>query len=342
MFRCCFCRLGCAWRKGTRVAANTRLAGIRVTMCTCRKRHVQLRGNHPTKGLPWTLVAQPYPRGFARLVAIALSQHAGWCRSERLDVASSSRTSNQRAGEADHPGPRRRQRPIRVGNLGEVQLVTAQTLALEARQFEKFQLWCKASTTNFDLLVLFNAVPQFLVEALKSHAEWLFSIGGTLSNLRHLILAAQRWVLSARVFIAPAWELVKMWETLCPVRHRTPVSETLVCAMCVLGLHLKWWSLVGATVLSFYGAGGLGEVLGCSQEDLVLPSDVFERTGSPVFLRLRSFKSQVRQPARVQHVKVSDPVLSLRKSSQTSFISCHWMLHFSTLLHTNTESCWRC
>lgn len=112
--------------------------------------------------------------------------------------------------------------------------MTAQTLALEARQFEKFQLWCKASTTNFDLLVLFNAVPQFLVEALKSHAEWLFSNGGTLSNLRHLILAAQRWVLSARVFIAPAWELVKMWETLCPVRHRTPVSETLVCAMRVL------------------------------------------------------------------------------------------------------------
>jgi len=305
LFRCCFCRFGTAWRKGTRVATNTRLAGVRM-MCTCKKPHVQLRGGHPTKKIPWTAVAQPYPWGFARLLALALCQKAGWCRTERLDVAGCSKSGSLRVGEADHPGPNRRKAPIRVGRLGEVQLVTAQTLALEAKQLEKFQRWCRETITNVDLSELFSAVPQFLVEALKTHAEWLFQNGGALSNLRHLLLAAQRWVPSARVFMAPAWEMVEKWESLCPVKHRTPVPETLVCAMCVLAWHMQWWSWVGATVLSFYGAGRLGEVLRCSREDLVLPGDVFEATGSPVFLRLRSFKSQMRQPARVQHMKVSN------------------------------------
>lgn len=93
LFRCCFCRFGTAWKKATRVATNTRLAGVRM-MCTCKKPHVQLRGGHPTKKIPWTAVAQPYPRGFARLLAIALSQRAGWCGTERLDVAGCSRSGS--------------------------------------------------------------------------------------------------------------------------------------------------------------------------------------------------------------------------------------------------------
>ena len=63
-----------------------------------------------------------------------------------------------------------------------------------------------------------------------------------------------------------------------PVKHRTPVPENVVCAMCVLAWHMQWWSWVGATILSFYGAGRLGEVLRCPREDLVLPRDVFETT----------------------------------------------------------------
>ena len=133
-----------------------------------------------------------------------------------------------------------------------------------------------------------------------------FAHGGALSNLRHLILAAQRWKPSARPFMATAWEMVERWELLTPVNHRIPVPESVVCAMCVLAWRRKWFSWVGATVLSFYGAGRLGEVLRCSREDLVLPSDVFEATGQPVFLRLRSLKSKMRQPSKVQHMKVVD------------------------------------
>ena len=90
------------------------------------------------------------------------------------------------------------------------------------------------------------------------------------------------------------------------LKHRTPVPESLVQSLCVLAWHHRWYSWVGATLLAFYGAGRLGEVLRCSREDLVLPEDVLEPQGSAVFLRLRSFKSRMRQPAKIQHMKVTD------------------------------------
>jgi len=161
-----------------------------------------------------------------------------------------------------------------------------------------------------DIEALFATVPQFLPWALRSFSEAMFKNGGALSNYRHLVLAAQRWVPSSRVYMMPAWEMVEKWEMLTPVNHRTPIPETLVMAMCALAWHLKWYAWVGATVLAFYGAGRLGEILRCSREDLVLPSDVLEPIGAPVFLRLRSFKSQTRQPAKVQHMKVVDATAS--------------------------------
>ena len=158
---------------------------------------------------------------------------------------------------------------------------------------------------------LFRVVPQFLCDAIVAYAEHMYQHGGALSNLRHLILASQRWMPGLRPLSSPAWEMVDKWEQLCPVNHRPPTPESVVRAMCVVAWNLKWYSWVGATVLAFYGAGRLGEVLRCSREDLVLPTDVFEQTGEPVFLRLRTLKSKGRQPAKVQHMKVTNKAASL-------------------------------
>ena len=87
----------------------------------------------------------------------------------------------------------------------------------------------------------------------------------------------------------PAWEMVERCESLVPVRHRTLVPEALVQSLCVLSWQMKRYAWVGATILAFYGAGHLGEILRCCREDLVLPDDVVEPSGSPVFLRLRNF-----------------------------------------------------
>eukprot|EP00435_Cladocopium_sp_Y103_P013368 s3434_g3.t1 len=305
LFRLCFCRFGCAWMKATRVATNTRLKGKRM-MCNCSKPHIRLRGMHPVRKIPWTVVAQPYPRGLSRLLALALCQHAGWKKFERLNVAACSKTGSLRPGEASNPGPR--VRPVRrEGVLSSTELLTAQTLQLEAKQLKVFCDWCRNEMPDVDLVSLFSAVPLFLCQALVKYADELYASGGALSNLRHLILAAQRWIPGSRPTMQPAWDMVERWESLMPVQHRTPVPEALVQCLCVLAWQLKWYSWVGATVLAFYGAGRLGEVLRCSREDLVLPNDALEPVGSPVFLRLRNFKSRMRQPAKVQHMKVHDP-----------------------------------
>jgi hypothetical protein len=125
------------------------------------------------------------------------------------------------------------------------------------------------------------------------------SHGGALSNLRHLILACQRWIPAARPFMSASWDMVERWELMVPVNHRTPISRNVVNATCVYAWHLRWYSWVGATLLAFYRAGRLGEVFKCLREDLrraPVFGDVFEDFGALVFLRLRSFKSRLRQP----------------------------------------------
>ena len=104
--------------------------------------------------------------------------------------------------------------------------------------------------------------------------------------------------------------MVERWEAQNPTVHRNPVPEVVVKAMCALAWHWKWYSWIGVALLAFYGAGRLGEVLRCNREDLLLPRDLLEPSGSAVFLRLRNFKSKNRQPARVQHMRISDSYAS--------------------------------
>ena len=102
------------------------------------------------------------------------------------------------------------------------------------------------------------------------------------------------------------WELVARWEAQQPVRHRTPLPEAVVKSLCVLGWLHGWYGWVLATAISFYGGARLGEVLKCARSDLLLPSDLAEPGFSPVFVRLRHFKTKFRNPANVQHLRVED------------------------------------
>ena len=303
-FRLCFCRFHTPWKKATKIATNTALAGLRM-MCRCGERkHVQLRGTHPVKRIPWTLVAQPYPRGLNVLLATATCVSAGWCEEKRLNVAACARV-NSRVGEAANPGPASKGR-IRNFSLEEKPLLSAHTMALESRVLEDFVRWCGMTVTGCSANELFDAVPMFLAQALRCYGDLSFQRGGVLSNYRHLVLAAQRWKPLARPYMQSAWELVDRWEALTPVVHRVPIPEVLVQAMTVLAWNLGWYRWVGATLIAFYGAGRMGEILRCSREDLLLGEDLLESPGAAVFLRLRSFKSLHRQAARVQHMKITD------------------------------------
>ena len=202
IFRVCFCRFGCAWKKPTRVAANTCLAGHKM-WCCCKKQHLQLRGTHPTRRIPWTMVAQPYPRGFSRILALALNISAKWCRQEKLNIERCCRAGSLRIGEATNPGPERKQRQPR-GSLEEVHLIRPETMRMEAKLLQEFLTWCERSITSSSCSDLFDMVPSFLGASLRTYADLMYQRGGALSNLRHLLLAVQRWKPSSRPYYGDA------------------------------------------------------------------------------------------------------------------------------------------
>ena len=305
-FRCCFCRFGTPWKKPTRFGTSSpSLRGLRM-MCRCGSRkHVQLRGRSPY-GKSWTQVAEPYPRHLCDLLGKAVCGDAGWGKQLKLDVAGCSRSLSLRPGEAVQPGPRRKGEPRSQG-LDSIQLLSTATLRLESEALVAFLAWARAFIRSVDVERLFASVPECLIAALLAYGNKQYLDGASLSRFRHLILCCQRWVPSSRTLTSPCWDLVAKWETVEPVCHRVPVPEGLVRAMVVMAWQLKWFGWAGITLIAFYGAGRVGEVLKCCREDLLFPSDILDRDHEGLFLRLRQFKSLGRQPARTQHMEIRDP-----------------------------------
>ena len=78
------CSYGTRWRKRTHLlfgnAPECCVQHLRGRFCCGRgvcsytnKRHIELSGPHPTRRVPWTKVAEPYPLGLCRDLAIALT-----------------------------------------------------------------------------------------------------------------------------------------------------------------------------------------------------------------------------------------------------------------------------
>ena len=126
-------------------------AAARSSICSCEKQHLQLRGTHPTRRIPWTMVAQPYPRGFSRMLALALNISAKWCKQEKLNIQRCCRAGSLRIGEATNPGPERTQRQPR-GSLEEVHLIRPETMRMEAKLLQEFLAWCERSITTTFLI----------------------------------------------------------------------------------------------------------------------------------------------------------------------------------------------
>ena len=307
IFRLSYCRFGTRWKKNTRVATSTTLAGLRM-MCQCGTlKHQVLRGYSVEHGMSWTALAEPYPRGFARLLALACCVDAGWAPGSKLNVAGCARIGTLRAGEASHPGPPKRARSgHNRGSLQDMPILSSQTLAMESRLLTMFIAWCGSEIRSMSCEAVFDASPLILVYLVKCYGDLMFQKNGSLSNFRHLLLAIQRWKPSVRTMMQPAWDYVARWELQEPVNHRIPIPESLVRALIVTAWTRKWFAWAAATTIAFYGGGRLGEILKCSRQDLLLPCDFLETAATPVFVRLRSFKSRTRQPAKVQHLRVVD------------------------------------
>ena len=273
VFRLDRCRCGCPWRKRTRIATNCSLAGARL-LCPGAGHH-RLRGYSKAHRKPWTLVAQPFPRGLCELLALALCAAAGWTQDRPLDAAACAKLPLCcRIGEASHPGPRRpSRRPPVPGGLSGAPLHSAASSRLGFLAWTSFLKWVRRWISSSDPVSSFVVCPPLLAMALRVYGDHLYQTGGSLQNFRYTVVAAQRLSWGMKGQLGPAWEMVSRWEKLQPTVHRTPVPEILVRAMVALawGMNLRRWATV--TLLAFYGLARIGEVIKTRRSSLLLPRD---------------------------------------------------------------------
>eukprot|EP00438_Fugacium_kawagutii_P022593 Skav212131 [mRNA] locus=scaffold1323:119679:120781:- [translate_table: standard] len=210
--------------------------------------------------MSWTKVAEPYPRALSKLIASSLCIACGWCLEKKLSLEDCARCGHCRVGEAGNPGPRR-SRAQRTLDLHDIQLLSNATLSRESAALTRFLAWCRTFVSSCELSDFFALCPEFLVQALVAFGHCEFNKGGTLSNYRHLVLSCQRWIPSSRPLTRPCWDLISKWEIAEPVQHRPPIPEGIVKCLVSVGWQLGWRAWCGITLLAFYGAGRVGEVL---------------------------------------------------------------------------------
>ena len=300
VMRADFCVFGTPWRKRTRVATSLPSLKGKRYLCRCSPpRHFPLRGQHPFLKRPWTSVAEPYPRGFAHLIARSAARDVGWSNV----VKGCSRSGALRVGEAQNPGPRIRRAPRNI-SLEQFSVQLPGTILLGERCWEKFVVWCEFYVQACNLLELFLRVPLFLAHAIRKYGDNEFQRGGSLLYYRHLVLTGQRKVPGLKPLAHICWDLASRWELAEPVTHRTPMPLPLLEAMMLLAWQHRWYRWIGVTLICFFGISRVGEVLKLQRRDLLLPSDLLDDEHDAAYVVIWKSKTSTRQPARVQHLKV--------------------------------------
>eukprot|EP00438_Fugacium_kawagutii_P035056 Skav236663 [mRNA] locus=scaffold338:109507:114366:- [translate_table: standard] len=301
------CRFGTGWRKRTRIATSTALAGVR-QLCLGGHSHQVLRGRSVLHGTSWTRVAQVYPKTLCKVIGDAMGLAAGLVgRHGKFDVAACSRCTHSRIGEAAHPGPRL---PKDVGPrdphlLEDVRLIEPSTAARQDKMLRELEAWLSLHLSP-DTITELYLCPSLAVEVLKKYALHLFASGRRLYELRYTLIAIQHRFPHWKSAMGPAWAMVSKWEMYQPLQHRKPLPELLFKAMFVLAT-LKGWRRWSATLLlAFEGIARIGEVLSAKRCDLLLPCDLQEHDHAVAFVKIRQPKTRFRGRGRVQHLKISN------------------------------------
>ena len=182
-YRFDMCRYNTPWRKRTRIANNTSLAGKR-ELCCGGHSHLVLRGRSGQHQACWTRVAQVYPLALARRLAGAVGKAAGLTRSEisHLHIGACAKAGTGRIGEAAHPGPRRAVRAPRLRNPEDLQrapLVGVGTRALQHRVWRNFEKWLGETFSDETRQQVFLCAPLG-VQVLRRYGLHVYQTGGRL------------------------------------------------------------------------------------------------------------------------------------------------------------------
>lgn len=307
-FRFDQCRYHTRWRKRTRIATNTALQGLR-ELCQGGHSHQHLRGRCAALKSSWTHVAQTYPQNLCYDLATALAERVGLlspsCKVLKLKIGACAHCGEGRIGEASNPGPGRAASYQRdAADLLNTRLVEDQTYRLQNRVWLRFQAWLSQHLQPETREQLFLC-PEVGVLFLKRYGLHLYSTGGKLYELRHLLVLVQQEFPKLRAEIAPCWQLVTKWEIAQPLKHRQPLPENLFKAMFAIAMLWRWSRWAASLLLGYEGIARVGEILAATRGDLVLPSDAFDDAVSVAFLKIRKPKSRKRGIGRIQHIRVS-------------------------------------
>ena len=297
-----YCRFGTKWRKRTRFATNTGVGGEK-TLCSRDHQHLVLRGRSSFHRKSWTAVAQTYPLGVAKAVAISLgifTKMVKWQGS--FDPASCAHCGHRRIGEAANPGPARGDRS---GLLEDVGLVEERTFLLQQQVWRDFSNWGlrQLSRGAWDSAMLF---PMLLSVLLKEYGNHLYASGKALYVYRHLAVYVQQNILGIRPFMGVVWDMITRWEIAEPTEHRAPLPEPIFLAMLSLSLQWRWYRFAGVLGIAFYGICRPGEVISAERRSLVLPSDMMHDTPSVGYLRIEKPKARRRGKGTIQHASIHD------------------------------------
>ena len=310
-YRVDFCRFNTPWRKRTRGATSTKLAGC-CELCFRDHEHLVLRGRSSYHRMAWTRVAQVYPGGFCLKLARSMGMAAGLKplgKQAKLALASCAHAGHDRVGEAASPGPPLRRRERYVDVLLGVQLVNPSTQRLQHKVWADFQEWLAKELSPEAATQVF-VCPALAVQMLRSYGVELYRAGHALYELRHLLALVQRLYPSLRAVLSPAGPLVTQWEEINPVQHRQPLPELLYRAMVAVSWMWGWKRFASILLLGFEGIARVGELLRARRGDLVLPSDLGALESAVTFLRIRKLKSMRRGKGRVQHLKIDNELVT--------------------------------
>lgn len=299
-----YCAWGAPWRKRTRFYGSFAAAGLSL-LCSCGKRHIQLRGYSKQHGVSWTKAAEAYPHSLSRFLALAVYESLKpMGRQRKLDVAACAKSTNGRIGEASNPGPRQRLRRPADVDLETVALVQPATRAIQERSHALFSTWLFENLNRRSYAAI-QQQPQLQLHFLRSFGNAQFRSGAPMYLFRHLVVHLQQLFPADRWVLTGAWDLLARWEVIEPVSHRPPVPRVLFNALVSLSLSWGWVRWAALTSLAFFGLMRLGEPLRARRRDLVLPEEA-GLAGKVCFLRVGRPKPGRRGRGRVQHTRISD------------------------------------
>lgn len=308
VFRLDYCTLGTKWRKRSRFLTSTHLRGQKF-WCSRDHTHLRLSGWSKVHGRSWTRVAQTYPKRLCFYLAKAMLIDCGLLPDRRqIDFSLISRCDHSRIGEAQHPGPRQKPTTARANvDLADVKLVTAATDRLGRNIWDGFLRWLSGKVGNVfaEELVLCPSTLDLLLAEFGRH---LFQNGQSLYMMRQLVTFAQRTDPRLRSQLNCSWDVIKKWETVEPVCHRTPLPWAIYKAMVAFAINLQWFRFACVMILSFEGICRPGEALGALREDVLLPSDLLSEQMDRAYLRIKKPKSRLRGLGLVQHATISHPL----------------------------------